>query len=131
MTDAAVMATILLVDDEAFIREIGEELLTLLGYRVLLAESGEQAEEVLAAEKPNIDLVLLDLIMPGRDGGETYQRLRALDPALKVLLATGHGVDAEVRQLLDQGCLGYIQKPYTMADLKSRIAQALQSSQAP
>ncbi|MBW2356000.1 MAG: response regulator, partial [Deltaproteobacteria bacterium] len=56
---------------------------------------------------------------------------KAVDSAIKVLLATGHGADAEVRALLDEGCVGYIQKPYTMADLKSRIAQVLQSSQAP
>jgi two-component system, cell cycle sensor histidine kinase and response regulator CckA len=130
MTEPTAMPTILLVDDEAIIREIGEELLTLLGYNVLLAESGERAEEILLAEKPDIALVLLDLIMPGRDGCETYRRLKAVDPAVKVLLATGHGPDDEVRELIDQGCVGYIQKPFTMADLKSRIARILPSSQA-
>ena len=131
MTEPTALPTILLVDDEAFIREIGEELLTLLGYNVLLAESSERAEEILAAETPNIALVLLDLIMPGLGGGETFQRLRAVDPTIKVLLATGHGADAEVRDLIDQGCVGYIQKPYTMADLKSRIARVIEPPPVP
>jgi CheY-like chemotaxis protein len=130
MTETAEMQTILLVDDEAFIREIGEELLTMLGYNVLLAESGERAEEVLAAEKQHVRLVLLDLIMPGLSGAETFRRLRTVAPELKILLATGHGVDSEVRDLLNQGCVGYIQKPYTFADLKSRIARVLGLSPA-
>ena len=117
--------TILLVDDEAMILEIGEQLLAKLGYRVLTAASGKEALQRFKSASENIDLVILDLIMPGFSGGETFDALYAIDPAVRVLLSSGYSVDGEAEAILQRGCRGFIQKPFSISRLSRKIREVL------
>ncbi len=126
--------TILLVDNEDMIIDIGEEMLKLLGFKVLLARSGREAVEIVSKagrEKgiPPIDLVILDMIMPDMGGGETYDRLKAVDPNIKILLSSGYSIDGEATRILDRGCNGFIQKPFNPAQLSRKIKEVLTDSQ--
>jgi CheY-like chemotaxis protein len=118
--------TVLLVDDEDTIREVGGELLEAMGYTVLLAEDGIKALETYQENQGDIDVVLLDMVMPNMGGGEAYDRLREIDPDVKVLLSSGFSIDGEATKILARGCDGFIQKPFTMKDLSERIRQVVQ-----
>ncbi len=117
--------TILLVDDEAIILEVGEKLLAKLGYRVLIAPGGAQAVETVKAQGDGIDLVILDVIMPGMDGGQTFDRIRELQPGLPVLLASGYALSGQASDIMHRGCNGFMQKPFTAAELSQKIRQVL------
>jgi CheY-like chemotaxis protein len=116
---------LLLVDDEQMILEVGGQLLERLGYRVFTAGSGPEALELYAARKGEIDLVVLDMIMPGMSGGETYDRMREIDPEVRVLLSSGYTLDGQAQEILDRGCQGFIQKPFDLKALSRKIRQAL------
>ena len=118
--------TILMVDDEEIILNMGSKILERLGYRVLPANSGKKALEVYEAEKDGIDLIILDMIMPGMGGGETFDRIRAIDPHAKVLLSSGYSLDGEATDILKRGCNGFIQKPFKFKDLSLRIKVILE-----
>jgi PAS domain S-box-containing protein len=115
---------ILLVDDEDALRTVGGELLANLGYRVFLAENGDQALEQFAANRNDISLVILDVIMPSMGGKETFQRLRQLDPDVKVLFCSGFHCDGTAKELVELGACGFIQKPYTLQQM-SRIVVSI------
>jgi two-component system cell cycle sensor histidine kinase/response regulator CckA len=117
--------TVLLVDDEDTIREVGGELLQAMGYRVLLAGDGEEAVEVYRQHRDQIDVVLLDMVMPSMGGGAAYDQLKAIDPKVKVLLSSGYSIDGEAAKIIARGCDGFIQKPFTMRDLSGRIKEIL------
>jgi PAS domain S-box-containing protein len=117
--------TILLIDDEAMVREVGQEMLKELGYHVKVAASGEEGVRVYETFQRIIDLVILDLIMPGTSGGETFDRLRQLNPQAKVLLASGYSVDGQAAAILERGCNGFMQKPFNMKQLSRKIRKAL------
>ncbi len=114
--------TILLVDDEEMVLEVGEEMLKQIGYKVVTAEHGEKAIDVVKKQKNGIALVILDMIMPGMGGGETYDHLKEIDGDIKVLLSSGYSIDGEAREILDRGCNGFIQKPFDLKTL-SRVVQ--------
>ena len=116
-------ATILVVDDEPVLRRVCARLLQKLGYQVLEAPSGEEALELFKQKGSEIDLVLLDLIMPGLSGLQTLERLRELDPGVRVLLSSGYG-DKAGDKLPPE--LGFIAKPYTLKFLSQKVAAALQ-----
>lgn len=116
---------LLLVDDEQMILEVGGQLLERLGYRVFTAGSGPEALELYAARKGEIDLVVLDMIMPGMSGGETYDCMREIDPEVRVLLSSGYTLDGQAQEILDRGCQGFIQKPFDLKALSRKIRQAL------
>jgi signal transduction histidine kinase len=103
--------TILLIDDEEMIIDIGEELLMELGYKVLIAQSGSEALVVYADNAESIDLVIMDMIMPGMGGGEAYDRLKKINPEVKVLLSSGYSINGQASRILERGCDGFIQKP--------------------
>ncbi len=117
--------TILLVDDEDMILEVEQELLKSLGYKVLTAESGKKAVEVCREHKKNIGLVILDLIMPGMGGDETYEALREINPDVKVLLSSGYSIGGRAQELLDRGCAGFIQKPFNREKVSRIIRDVL------
>ena len=119
--------TILIVDDEPMLIETGETLLTELGYTVLTASDGQAAVETYAARAGDIDLVILDLIMPKMSGKTTFAELRKLNPAIKVLVSSGYGINGQVSDLLNSGCQGFIQKPFGLAKLSEQVRQALDS----
>ena len=103
-------------------RLVATRLLEKLGYRVVQADGGEKAVEIFKERDPKIDLVLLDMIMPGMDGFQTLQHLRALNPQVAILLCSGYG-DGKNKDLpLD---VGYIPKPYTLEVLSQKVAAAI------
>jgi two-component system, cell cycle sensor histidine kinase and response regulator CckA len=118
--------TVLLVDDEDTILKIGAELLKKLGYTVILANSGKAAVEMLENTGPLIpDLVILDMIMPEMGGGETFDRLKAIDPDLKVLLSSGYSINGQASEILRRGCDGFIQKPFNIYKLSRTLREIL------
>ena len=118
-------ATILLVDDEEMIIDVGEKLLQHLGYRVITAKSGKEALDVFEKNMADIDMVILDMIMPGMGGGETCDRLKEINPETKVLLSSGYTINGKAQEILDRGCNGFIQKPFNMKELSLKISEIL------
>jgi two-component system cell cycle sensor histidine kinase/response regulator CckA len=118
--------SILLVDDEEMILEVGEELLKALGYQVRTAGSGAEAVELFKEQKDSIDLVILDMIMPGMGGGEAYDRLKEINPDLKALLSSGYSLDGQAHDIMKRGCNGFIQKPFNLTELSAKIREILQ-----
>ncbi len=117
--------TILLVDDEEMVIDVGVELLKKFGYTVLEAMKGYEAIEVYKANKDKIDLVILDMIMPDIGGGETYDTLKKIDSEVKVLLSSGYSLSGQASEILDRGCNGFIQKPFNMRTLSQKIREIL------
>jgi PAS domain S-box-containing protein len=114
---------ILLVDDEKDVSEVARELLEVLGYRVFPVGSGQEALAVYMEKRSRIDLVILDMVMPGISGEETFVRLRQMNPDVKVILSSGYSIDSRARNIMEQGCNGFLQKPYTLKGL-SKILRA-------
>lgn len=117
--------TILLVDDEEMIIEVGAGILKALGYEVLVARSGSEAVEIYEHYREDVALVILDMIMPGEGGEETFERLKAADPWVKVLLSSGYSINGRAARILEGGCSGFIQKPCTLNELSQKICEIL------
>ena len=117
--------TVLLVDDAEVILAVGKDLLKALGYQVLLARDGKEAIEVYRKDQKDIDLVFLDMVMPNMGGGEAYDRLKDINPNIKVLLSSGYTIDGQATEILERGCNGFIQKPFRMNDLSEKIRAIL------
>jgi PAS domain S-box-containing protein len=117
--------TVLLVDDEDMILEVGKELLETLGYKVLTAKDGKEAVEVYKKKWDKIDLVLMDMVMPNMGGGEAYDRMKEINPRVKVLLSSGYSLDGEAKEILARGCDGFMQKPCTIKELFKKIGEIL------
>ena len=117
--------TILLIDDEKMILEVGCELLEELGYTVLCALSGPEALDIFQKNSDKIDLVIMDMIMPGMGGGETFDRLRKINPEVKVLLSSGYSVNGQATKILRRGCDGFIQKPFNLNQLAEKIGSIM------
>lgn len=117
--------TILVVDDEQVVRHMVSEVLTAHGYKVRAAESGNAALALLDQARGKIDLVLLDMIMPGLDGERTFRALRAMVPDQRVLLTSGFVQQDKTDRLLASGALGLVPKPYRSQDLLKHIRHAL------
>ncbi len=117
--------TILLIDDEKMILDVGLELLEELGYTVLSAMSGQEAIDVFQKDQDNIDLVIMDMIMPGMGGGETFDRLKEINPEVKVLLSSGYSINGQATKIIRRGCDGFIQKPFNMNQLAEKIQKIL------
>ncbi|MDY6973395.1 MAG: response regulator [Thermodesulfobacteriota bacterium] len=117
--------TILLADDEVMVVEVGQAMLERLGYRVLTAWNGQQALEIYEKNTEEIDLVILDMIMPGIGAGETIDRIKKIDEDVKVLLSSGYSINGQAREILDRGCTGFIQKPFSLKDLSRKVRDAL------
>ncbi|NOQ96001.1 MAG: PAS domain S-box protein [Desulfobacterales bacterium] len=120
--------TVLLVDDEPMVLEVGINMLKKLGYTVLEAKGGREAVKVYKANKYKIDLVILDMIMPDRGGGETYDQMKEIDPTVTVLLSSGYSIDGQATEILERGCNGFIQKPFTIKELSGRIREILEKN---
>ncbi len=117
--------TILLVDDENIIVEVTQEILEELGYEVLVARNGEEAIEIYQSHQKRIDLVILDMIMPGMGGGEVYDRLRDMNPDVQVILSSGYSINGEAMEIMDRGVRFFLQKPFTVMDLSARVREVL------
>ena len=117
--------TILLVDDEEMIVEIGEEILEKLGYTVLSARSGQESIEIYRKNKETIDLIILDMIMPGMSGKETYEALKRVNSGVKILLSSGYSMKDQTTRILENGCDGFIQKPFSIKELSRKLRDIL------
>ncbi len=117
--------TILIVDDHETIWDFLIEALQDFGYTVLLAENGLDAMELYEANPNEIDLVLLDMIMPKAGGHQTFYRIRELDPNANVLLSSGYISEAEVHDLLQQGARGFLPKPHRLKEVMLAIRRIL------
>jgi PAS domain S-box-containing protein len=122
--------TILLVDDETLILGVGRAMLEKLGYQIITAGSGDEALRILETAK-RVDLVILDLIMPGMDGGQTFDHIRKIDPTMRVLLSSGYALDGQAATVLNKGCRGFIQKPFTIHELSGKIRSILDAADPP
>ena len=120
--------TILIVDDEDMIIEVGQALLKRLGYQVITAKSGEEALEVLHREVTGIDLVILDMIMPGMDGGRTFDGIRETCPEMPIMLASGYAINGQAAKIMNRGCNGFIQKPFSVSELSQKVRQILDAT---
>ena len=117
--------TILLVDDEDYILEVGRLMLEGLGYTILTADCGRAGMEMFEANQAKIDLVILDMIMPDVGGSEVFDHIRSLRPNAKILLASGYNMDFQASSLLGQGCNGFIQKPFNIKTFSTKIREIL------
>ncbi|HPV50259.1 MAG TPA: response regulator, partial [Smithellaceae bacterium] len=123
--------TILLIDDEQMIIDVASRILEELGYKVLSATSAKKGIEIFQNSKEIINLVVLDMIMPGISGKEAFDILRQADPSVKVLLSSGFSVDSQAKDIMAAGCRGFIQKPFTMAQLSQKVRQILDGDLPP
>jgi two-component system, cell cycle sensor histidine kinase and response regulator CckA len=123
--------TILLVDDEDGILEIGKSMIEFLGYQVITAHTGAEALDLYTNLKEKIDLVLLDMIMPGMSGGKVYDQLKAIDPQVNVLLISGYSIESEAKEILSRGCNSFMQKPFKIKELSRKIHDIIVDHQQP
>jgi PAS domain S-box-containing protein len=117
--------TLLIVDDEELVLDVGANMLEKLGYTVLKAHNGTEAVEIFETNKDKIKMVILDIIMPDMGGGAVYDKIKPINPDVKVLLSSGYSVDGQAIELLERGCDGFMQKPFTMEELSGKITQIL------
>ncbi|RJP66009.1 MAG: response regulator, partial [Candidatus Abyssobacteria bacterium SURF_17] len=116
---------ILVVDDEEPIRTLAKDIFESYGYRVLLAENGEEAVETYTHRMDEIALVILDMVMPKMGGREAYLKLKEVNPKVRTLLSTGYSQNGKAKEILDSGVMGFIQKPYQVNELLSKVRHVL------
>ena len=116
---------ILLVDDEEMVADIGKDMLEKLGYTILVAFSGAEAINLFNANRDEVKLVILDMIMPDMSGGETFNRLKAIKPDAKILLSSGYSLNGRATKIMKRGCNGFIQKPFNLRQISRKIREIL------
>jgi len=117
---------ILVIDDEAIIRDLLKEILEDIGVPVFFAETGEKGMEIFRKEEKEIALVLLDVIMPGMDGREVYYEIKNQNPDVKIIITSGYSKTGVITELMEAGVDGYIQKPFQIDILIETINRLLQ-----
>ncbi|MGD8963785.1 MAG: response regulator [Desulfobacterales bacterium] len=117
--------TVLIVDDEKFVLDVEALMMEKMGFHTLKANSPEQAYQIYKLEKDNIDLVILDMIMPGDNGAEAYQKLKRINSGIKVLVSSGFWCDAQVKQILSDKQNSFIQKPFKYEELNEKVDSIL------
>jgi two-component system cell cycle sensor histidine kinase/response regulator CckA len=117
--------TLLLVDDEEMIISVGSRMLKRLGYQVITAQGGIPSIKTYREHEHEIDLVILDMIMPDLSGAETFEVLKKINPGVKVLLSSGYSINGQAAEILERGCKGFIQKPFNMKTLSQKLRKIL------
>ena len=117
---------ILFADDDELCLDVGVQILQKLGYSVLRARDGQEALEVFEDNKNTVDLVILDMRMP-YNGGRAFDQLKQIKPDVKVLIASGFAEDQRIRDMYEQGCIGFIQKPFSINLLSNKVSKALKN----
>jgi len=123
--------TVLWVDDEKTGLEIGTQILEHLGYQVIEASNGMEAVAQYHMAHDQIDVVVLDMVMPEMSGVETFERIRSDFPEAKILMASGYLLDAEARRMLEHGADGFVKKPFAIDELHQAIEKVTQSKSTP
>ncbi|MBW2737173.1 MAG: response regulator, partial [Deltaproteobacteria bacterium] len=116
---------ILLVDDEIVSLTTCSKMLEHLGYEVKVAHSGKEALKIFQQEEGRFELVMLDMVMPNMGGGATFDALRKVAPTLKVVLMSGYG-EGEAAEILARGCAGFLQKPFTLKTLSTKVKEVIE-----
>jgi len=119
--------TILVVDDEPVIVRLLRDYLDQMGYSVFTAETGEEAMDLYQKETGEIDLIILDLDMPGMGGKKCLKALKELDPHVRVVVASGYFTPMEQEELMDLGATDIIKKPYKLRDMNAAIRKSLEN----
>jgi CheY-like chemotaxis protein len=117
--------TILLVDDEESIRQLGQEMLGSFGYTVLTVPDGEGALELYEKENEHVDLVILDLSMPGMGGKRCLEKLVEMNPRVKVIIASGYSFNGPSKDAIDAGAKGFVGKPYEVRQMLQVIREVM------
>lgn len=120
--------TILMVDDEKTLLDLGHDMLGEHGYTTISAETGEKAIEIYKTEQDRIDLVILDIGMPGMGGYKCLKELLKIDPDIRVIIATGYSADATVKELQEAGAKDFIGKPYQLNKMLKKVREVLDNS---
>jgi len=115
---------ILFADDDAICLDVGVIILQKLGYIVLEARDGREAIEVFLNNQNEVDLVILDMKMP-YNGGTTFFQLKKINANVKVLIASGYAKDQQIKEMIEHGCSGFIQKPFSINALSQKIMNIL------
>jgi len=115
---------ILFADDDPLCLDVGIRMLRRLGYHVLDAKDGKEAISVFVKNQSDVDLVILDMRMP-HNGATTFYEMKQIDKEIKVLIASGYSEDHRIRQILTEGCKGFLQKPFTINALSQKIKTTL------
>ena len=118
--------TILVVDDEAMILDVAGEMLKMLNYRVITVPNGADAIDLYRREQKRVDLVVLDMVMPDMNGGDVFDAIREINPDVKVLLSIGYSLNGQAGKIMERGCSGFIQKPFTISDLAGKLRVVLE-----
>lgn len=121
--------TILLVDDEEMIITVGRQMLQALGYKVITASGGHEAVETYKTGNREIDLVILDMIMPDLEGGGTFDALKSINPDVLVILSSGYSLNAEAEAIMQRGCKAFMQKPFNVYALSQTIRDVIDRKQ--
>ena len=116
---------VLFVDDEEMICDIGEQILKAMGYRTMIARNGVEAVEIYKQNQDKIDMVILDIFMPKMGGVEAFDRLKEVNPHIKVLISSGCSLNEQVMDVIGRGCSGFIQKPFRFKDLSYKMREVL------
>jgi signal transduction histidine kinase/CheY-like chemotaxis protein len=117
--------TVLVVDDEKIVAQTGAAMLEKIGFEVLVACSAQAALETFAAHSEKVELVLLDMVMPGASGEEIFRELKAIDPHVKIILCSGYSIHGEASRIMAQGCDGFLQKPFSLEKLSAKIYEII------
>ena len=115
--------TILLVDDEKAVLDVAKAMLESLGYKVYAAKNGQTAIDIFKERHQEIDIVIMDMIMPGLSGAETFDRLQGIKHDVKVVLSSGYSLNGEANRIMGKGCSGFLQKPFSLETLASKIKE--------
>lgn len=118
--------TILFVDDEELILEVGQLMMEKLGYTVLTASNGQQALDVFRSEKERVHMVILDMMLPDMRGRDVFEKLKDIHTGVRVLLSSGYSIDGRAGEIMELGCDDFIQKPFDLKRLSLKIRHVLE-----
>jgi len=116
---------ILLIDDQETVRDVCSAMLETLGYKVSTAADGREGVECYRRFGEDIDLVIIDMIMPNLGGRDCFREIKAMNPGVRAILSTGFGMDGAVQEVMDDGIAGFIQKPYRLEELSHTVSKAI------
>jgi len=122
--------TVLIVDDEEMVIKVAQAMLEKLGYRVVVAKDGEQAVDTVKRKGDDIDLVILDLIMPGIKGDKAFDLIHDIHPAMPVILSSGYSLNGQAHDIMQRGCNGFIQKPFNLSELSQKVRKILDEAKS-
>jgi CheY-like chemotaxis protein len=117
--------TILLIDDEEVVRELGKDILETFGYRVILAAEGNEGVRLFKEHMNGIDLVILDMSMPEKSGKQVYEELRMAKASAKIIICSGSNQGQDLENIITSGVAGFLQKPFLVTDLIGKVEEAL------